>query len=74
MIKLKLNIEYSLLFLMHIYWRMPTGIKRITIDVEAKARVGVGAEVSEAIALWCKRRRLKICRFHSVLKLLFEFW
>jgi hypothetical protein len=41
-------------------------------DVEAEAE----AEAPEAVVFWWKRKRLKICRFHfhSVSKLLFEFW
>jgi hypothetical protein len=41
-----------------------------TSDVEAEA------EVPEAVDLWWKRKRLKICRFRlrSVSKLLFKFW
>jgi hypothetical protein len=36
----------------------------------------VKAEAEEAIEFWWKRKPLKICRFrfHSVSKLLFEFW
>jgi hypothetical protein len=37
--------------------------------------VKVESEALEAVVLWWKRKRLKICRFrfHSVLKLLFVF-
>jgi hypothetical protein len=42
----------------------------VTIDVEAEA------ETPEAVVFWWKRKRLKIfrIRFHSISKLLFEFW
>jgi hypothetical protein len=44
--------------------------------VVAEAEAEAEAEALEAVAFWWKRKqkRLKICRIHSVLKLLFELW
>jgi hypothetical protein len=43
---------------------------------DAEAEVETEAEAPEEVGFWWKRKRLKICRFrfHSVSKLLFEFW
>jgi hypothetical protein len=45
-------------------------------DSLASSDVEAEAEVPEAVDLWWKRKRLKIChfRFRSVSKLLFKFW
>jgi hypothetical protein len=45
-----------------------------TSDVKAEAEAE--AEAPEAVDLWWKRKRLKVCRFcfRPVSKLLFKFW
>jgi hypothetical protein len=54
---------------------MAMGVTFITSDVEAKGEA-LEAEAPEAVVFWWKRKqkRLKMCRFRSVTKLVYKFW
>jgi hypothetical protein len=43
-------------------------------DVKVEAEAEAEAEGPEAVVFWWKRKRLKICRFRSVSKLVYNFW
>jgi hypothetical protein len=52
------------------------GLSKMKRSLVRSSDVEAEAEALEAVDLWWKRKRLKICRFpfRSVSKLLFKFW